>query len=367
MKFIEFQDEVSRALETACERLGYKGVDIDVVLPPSDEYGDLASSVPLRIARLTSQKPSEVAVRLASELAELPKRSKYLGAVSPHKGGYINFTINYPRFLKDSIDAVAAGDLGKSKPGRKNVAIEHTNVNPNKALHIGHARNLILGDSLARVMTYLGNQIQILNYIDDSGAQVADVVVGFLFLGLPQEAPPGVKYDVYCGDSVYTRVTQEYLRNPALKEKQSLVLKGIESGRGEIAEFTSTLVRKILAAQLETCWRLGASYDLLNWESQLVHSGLWDGIFDLLKKQGYVRFATEGENKGCWVIPDPDTGEEKVVVRSDGTAVYVAKDIPYAAWKIGLVKDPFGYETYPGVQPDGRKLYSSVLDSAHRG
>jgi len=221
---------------------------------------------------------------------------------------------------------------------------------------------LVLGDALVRVLRYLGNRVQVLNYIDDSGAQVADVIVGFKFLNMPDSAPPGVKYDIYCGDSVYTKVNQEYSRDPKLKEKQSLVLKEIEKGKGEIAEYTRSIVRKILAAQLETCWRMGAAYDLLNWESQLVHSGMWEKVFEILKKDRYVRLETEGENKGCWVIPDPDTGEQKVVVRSDGTVVYVAKDIPYAAWKIGLVDDPFGYQLYSEAQPGGSKLYSTVLE-----
>jgi arginyl-tRNA synthetase len=199
-----------------------------------------------------------------------------------------------------------------------------------------------------------------LNYVDDSGAQVADIIVGFKFLGVPDRAPPGIKYDAYCGDSVYTRVNQEYARNLQLKEKQSLVLKEIESGTGDIAEYTRGIVKQILQAQLSTCWRMGASYDLLNWESQLVHSKMWERIFETLKKMGYVKFQDQGENKGCWVIPDPETGEEKVVVRSDGTVVYVAKDIPYAAWKIGLVDDPFGYEIFSTDQPGGA-LYSTTL------
>lgn len=367
MKFREFEEEVLKVLRLTCTRLGYGDLEIEVSLPPSEEYGDLASSVPLRVAKLKSMIPADAAVRLASEMFEDMKGSKYIGSVSPHRGGYLNFAINYPRFFKDSLDAIAAGDLGEKKTGARKVAIEHTNVNPNKALHVGHARNLVLGDSLANVMSYLGDRVQALNYIDDSGAQVADVVVGFMFLGLPEEAPTGVKFDVYCGDSVYAKVNQEYVRDPALKEKQSLVLKEIEMGTGKIAEFTASLVRKILSAQLETCWRLGAAYDLLNWESQLVHSRLWEEIFEALKRQGYVKFVTEGENRGCWVIPDPESGEEKVVVRSDGTVVYVAKDIPYAAWKIGLVKDPFGYEPYPKSQPGERKLYSTVLNGGSHG
>ena len=360
MKFREFQEEVEEILAESCRGLGYKDIDVEVGLPPNDSYGDLASAVPIRIAKTSGKKPGDVAVALASKAMDLAKKSKYVGSVSPHLGGYVNFSINGAKFVADSIADITSGDLGEEAgPGEK-IAIEHTNVNPNKALHIGHARNLVLGDSLVKVMRYLGHRVQALNYVDDSGAQVADIIVGFKFLGLPDVAPPGAKYDVYCGDSVYTRVNQEYSKDPSLKERQSFVLKEIEKGTGDIADYTRNIVRKILESQLSTCWRLGASYDLLNWESQIVHSKMWEGIFETLKKSGYVKYQDQGENNGCWVIPDPETGEEKVVVRSDGTVVYVAKDIPYAAWKVGLIDDPFGYEVFAEGQPGGA-LYSTRL------
>jgi arginyl-tRNA synthetase len=369
LKFLEFESEVRQMIKEACDSLGYSDVAIEVALPPNPSYGDLSSAVPLRIAQARSEKPADVAVRLASKASDFLKDSSYVESVVPHRGGYLNFSIKYPRFFRDSIAAIVSeDDLGaKSKTG-KTLAIEHTNVNPNKALHVGHARNLVLGDSLVRVMRYLGNEVQALNYIDDSGAQLADVIVGFKFLGITDAPPAGTKFDVYCGDNVYTKVNQEYAKNPGLKEKQSLVLKEIERGVGDIAEYSEGIVRRILADQLATCWRLGARYDLLNWESQLVHSGMWERIFETMKKAGIVKFETVGENSGCWVIPDPDTGEQKVVVRSDGTAVYVAKDIPYAAWKIGLIKDPFGYEVYMNEQPGGgRPLFSTTLDGDKSG
>ena len=365
MKFREFEEEVEEVIAESCKALGFRDVAVEVSLPPNEAYGDLSSAVPIRIAQQTGQKPGDVAVALATKAMEFVKKSKYVGSVSPHRGGYLNFTVNRPRFIAESINEIASGELGAERQGGELIAIEHTNVNPNKALHIGHARNLVLGDSLVRVMRYLGHRVSALNYIDDSGAQVADIIVGFKFLGLSDAAPPGVKYDVYCGDSVYTKVNQEYIRDSSLKEKQSLVLKEIEEGTGDIARYTRAIVRRILNAQLATCWRLGASYDLLNWESQLVHSKMWERIFETLKKTGYVKFQDQGENKGCWVIPDPETGEEKVVVRSDGTIVYVAKDIPYAAWKIGLTEDPFEYEVFASDQPGG-VLYSTTLEGGKR-
>ena len=360
MKFREFQEEVEEVIAESCRDAGFKDAQIEVIRPPSDAYGDLASAVPIRLAKRTGGNPGDIAVAIASKAMDRAKKSKYIGGVSPHRGGYVNFSLNRANFISDSISDILRGDLGAERGPGERIAIEHTNVNPNKALHIGHARNLVIGDSLVRVMRYLGHNVQALNYVDDSGAQVADIIVGFKFLGMPDDAPAGVKYDVYCGDSVYTKVNQEYVKDPQLKEKQSLVLKEIEAGTGEIAEYTRGIVKRILQAQLSTCWRMGASYDLLNWESQLVHSKMWEKIFDSLKKMGYVKFQDQGENKGCWVIPDPETGEEKVVVRSDGTVVYVAKDIPYAAWKIGIVSDPFGYDVFAGDQPGG-VLYTSTL------
>jgi arginyl-tRNA synthetase len=300
---------------------------------------------------------------MAEKIMADSKSYRYVGSVAAHQGGYLNFSLNYARFAVDSIGEVGKhGPVGSSDAGKGvSVAVEHTNVNPNKALHIGHARNLVIGDSLVRVMRHLGHRVQALNYIDDSGAQVADIIVGFKFLGMSDAAPTGAKFDSYAGDSVYVKVTKEYASNPALAEKRSLVLKAIEEGKGELAEYTRRIVGKILSEQLQTCWRMGASYDLLNWESQIVHSGMWESLFEEMKKKGIVQFEKAGENAGCWVIPDPDTGEQKVVVRSDGTAVYVAKDIPYAAWKIGLVNDPFRYESYTDSQPDGRTLRTTTL------
>ncbi len=368
MKFVEFEEEVCLLIAGASEDLGYDATQVEVSLPPNPSYGDLSSAVPLRIAKQLNEKPGEIAIKLADRIMTRAAHYHYVGAVAAHRGGYLNFTLNNARFTADSLAEINSSDLiGASKLGKERVAIEHTNVNPNKALHIGHARNLVLGDSLVRVMRHLGYHVQALNYIDDSGAQVADVIVGFKFLGIADHAPAGTKFDIYCGDSVYTKVNQEYASNPSLKEKQSLVLKEIEKGEGEIAEYTRSIVRRIVADQLSTCWRLGATYDLLNWESQLVHSGMWERIFETMKKNGDVKYETQGDNRGCWVIPDPESGEQKVVVRSDGTVVYVAKDIPYAAWKIGIVDDPFGYDVYSESQPGGGKLFTTTLNRKSSG
>jgi arginyl-tRNA synthetase len=362
LKFREFESEAREALLAAAKHRGYKLVEVELLRPPNPELGDISSPVGLRLARETKRAPWAIAKEFA-ETIDASTNWRLIGGVEAHESGYVNFRTNWGLFASELLSSILkpkGGVLSLDAPGdRKRFAIEHTNVNPNKALHIGHARNLVLGDSLVRTMKRLGHNVQTLNYIDDSGAQVADVIVGLKFLKLSDQAPAGVKFDAYCGDVVYTKVNQVYERDPSLKEKQRLVLKEIEKGTGEISEYAEKIVSQILAAQLQTCWRLGARYDLLNWESHILRTGMWREIFEELKAKGIAVLEKEGDNKGCWVVKDAELGEDKVLVRSDGTVVYVAKDIPYAAWKIGLVGDQFSYRAY-GAQPDGSTLWSTT-------
>jgi arginyl-tRNA synthetase len=368
LKFREFEAEAREALLAAAKARGYHLTDVELLRPPNPELGDLSSPVGLRLAREAKKAPGVIARELADTI-DSSATWRLIGGVQAHDSGYVNFRTNWGLFVYELLVSVlkpegAVLDLGVTEE-RKRVAIEHTNVNPNKALHIGHARNLVLGDSLVRTMKRLGHEVQTLNYIDDSGAQVADVIVGLKFLHLSDKAPEGVKFDAYCGDVVYTKVNQVYERDPSLKEKQRLVLQEIEKGSGEISEYTERIVSQILAAQLQTCWRLGARYDLLNWESHILRTGMWKEVFEEMKMKKIAMLETEGENAGCWVVKDKELGDDKVLVRSDGTVVYVAKDIPYAAWKIGLVGDQFSYRVY-GTQWDGSTLWSTTVNKSQR-
>ena len=244
---------------------------------------------------------------------------------------------------------------------REKIIIEHTSINPNKAVHVGHMRNVILGDTLYRILKATNYEVKVLNYIDDSGLQVADIVVGFKFAGLPlNPIDESIKFDQYCGDEVYVKINEMYKDDHNLEEKRILVLKEMEQGTSEIAQFALQISMRVLKDQLKTCWRIKAHYDLLNFESQIVISGLWNKSFEMLKENRIVTLQTQGKNKNCWVIKQ-DNEEEKVIVRSDGTATYIAKDIPYAAWKLGLVEDPFFYYKFT-VQWDGSILWSTTLD-----
>lgn len=357
MLFRQFEDEVRGAITAALREKGYPQQELELLVPNKEGLGDLSCAVALRLAREVKRPPFAIAGELEASVSARGDL-RLISSVKAHSSGYLNFTLNWPRFAHETISEARRG-IGSLGIESKRIVIEHTNVNPNKSLHIGHARNLVLGDSLARILRKLGNTVQVLNYIDDSGAQVADVIVGMRFLGYGDEAPPGTKFDTYAGDTVYINVNRRYEAEPGLKEKQRLVLQEIEKGEGEISDYAHRIVLKILADQLRTCWRLGARYDLLNWESHILKTGMWGRLFEDLKKRGVAVYETEGENAGCWVIKDAELGEEKVLVRSDGTAVYVSKDIPYAAWKIGLIADPFRYEVY-SQQPGGGDLWTTT-------
>jgi arginyl-tRNA synthetase len=362
LKFREFEAEAQEALLAAAKKTGYHLVQVELLRPPNPDLGDLSSPVGLRLAREARKAPGVIAKEIADAI-DATKGGRLIGDVEAHASGYVNFKLRWDVFAYELLTSLLKPEGGVLQldipDAKKNIAIEHTNVNPNKALHIGHARNLVLGDSLVRTMKRLGHNVQTLNYIDDSGAQVADVIVGLKFLGFKDEAPVGMKFDAYCGDEVYTKVNQMYEKTPSLKEKQRLVLQEIEKGTGDIGQYAEKIVSRILSAQLETCWRLGALYDLLNWESHILKTGMWRDIFEELKRKGIAVLETEGENAGCWVVKDKELGEDKVLVRADGTVVYVAKDIPYAAWKVGLVRDPFSYKVY-ARQPDGSELWTTT-------
>ena len=240
--------------------------------------------------------------------------------------------------------------------------MEHTSVNPNKALHIGHIRNIVVGDTLSRILNKANYKVNVLNYIDDSGLQVADIIVGFKHFGFNEEPPNGKKFDHYCGDDVYVKTTQKYELDSSFEEIRKNTLKELEDGNSETAAFGDIITRKVLAGQLQTCWNLNVSYDCLNFESQIIRSGLWSKIFEKLKEMNLIEFENEGKNAQCWVIRGDGKEEDKVIVRSNGTATYIAKDIPYAAWKLGLLADPFYYQKYDASQPNSKTLWQTKLN-----
>jgi arginyl-tRNA synthetase len=381
-------NEIRKEIVSSLEKLGYYDRDqeqpqkFDITEPARKEYGDLACNVAFQLSKKNKRSPFEIANEIVEKqlkpyISEKEKKeisSSFILSAETHPSGYINFRINFAKLATSTLDAVLHDpnfgylDLGDNK----HVLIEHTSVNPNKALHIGHIRNMVIGDTLYRIMKETNHNTAVLNYIDDSGLQVADIIVGFKFAGFPVE--PGISgssssgssnnskfanFDHYC-DEVYVKVNELYQTDKSLEEKRQLVLREIEKGTSEIAKFSSEITIRVLLDQLKTSWRMKARYDLLNFESHIIHSKLWIRSFELLKERGISRLETSGKNNGCWVLKI-EGEDDKVITRSNGTTTYIAKDIPYAAWKLGIVQDPFYYYKFAD-QWDSSSIWATSLD-----
>jgi len=322
-------------------------------------FGDFTCNVAFLLAKQLKKKPFEIASILASKYENF--LGKYLQKVEPHQSGYLNFFANHNNLnsliINNVIDVnYGTQDIGKNQP----IIIEHTSVNPNKALHIGHIRNIVIGDTLARILKNVNYDVKVLNYVDDSGLQVADIIIGFKYAGFSETPPNNEKFDHYCGDSVYVKTTEKYSSDKKLEEYRTKVLQELEDPNSEISKFGQNITRKVLAEQLKTCWHMGVTYDCLNFESQIIHSNLWTQIFEKMKSMNLTQLEKEGKNANCWVIAS-ESEEDKVLVRSNGIATYIAKDIPYAAWKLGILDDPFFYKKY-ATQNDGRVLWETIIE-----
>lgn len=353
------QTVVSEALR----KTGLPDLKFDVNPPPREDLGDLSVSVAFQAAKALRIPPPDAAAKIA---ANIDISSAHLvEGFEAHPDGFINFRVNLTELTYGAIsEAIQKTDSGSiSLGGGKRVLIEHTSVNPNKALHVGHLRNLVIGDCVARVLRFVGNDVSILNYVDDSGLQVADLLVGFLRMSIPLDPPSPVKYDHYCGDTVYVRVNEAYAAKPDLLEDRRRILLDMENADTETAKLAKSITLRVLSEQLATCWRMDAHYDLLNFESQILETKLWDRIFNKMKEKGVATLSSSEKYSGCWIIrvEGEEEGEEKVLLRSNGTATYIAKDIPYAAWKIGLVEDPFKYRVLTR-EPDGTPLWATTTD-----
>ena len=361
MTFQLILDEIKNNLKKILDDLSIYDVNFSVeVAKPG--FGDVSSNIAFLLAKELKKNPKEITQMLFEKYSQCS--STLVLKTEAHPSGYLNFFADWTKLSKlilseSYLDTFGDVDIGNNS----NIIVEHTSVNPNKALHIGHIRNIVVGDTVSRILTKANYNVHVLNYIDDSGLQVADIIVGFKHFKFDEEPPNGKKFDHYCGDDVYVKTTQKYELDSSLQEIRKNTLKELEDGNSETAAFGDMITRKVLAGQLETCWNLNVSYDCLNFESQIIRSGLWSKIFEKLKEMGLIEFENEGKNAKCWVIRGDNNEDDKVIVRSNGTATYIAKDIPYAAWKLGLLDDPFYYQKYDANQPNSKTLWQTSLNN----
>ena len=335
--------------------------------PPSIELGDLAVTAPFDLARTLRRKPREIAERLAQELAGAPgvRRAEAAG------GGYVNVFLDRAAFARQLHDHIRSPSPAPAVAGP--VIVEHTSINPNKAAHIGHLRNATLGDTFVRVLRHRGREVGVQNYIDDTGVQVGDVVVGFLHLEKKSRAEverlaAGERFDYLCWD-LYARVGDFYAADPANRKLQAATFHAIEHGDSEEARMAALVAAAIVDCHLLTMERLGIRYDLLAHESDILRLHFWARAFEQLKAKGAIHLEAEGKNAGCWVLgmeQEDGADENKIIVRSDGTVTYTGKDIAYQLWKLGLLDRDFHYRRHR-TYPDGHVLWSTTSAEGEAG
>jgi len=318
--------------------------------PPNRELGDLGTPVAFELARRLRKAPRAIAQEVAGAFGTLDGVTRV--AAAPN--GYLNFFLERRGFLLDRLSPAAS-----PAPAAAKAIVEHTAINPNKAAHIGHLRNSALGDTLVRVLRFRGIPVEVQNYIDDTGVQVADVVVGFRVLeGKTFEQIRGVadstRFDFYCWD-LYARVTEWYEQDKDRLKHRAETLHDIEHGGNEAADIGAFIADRIVRCHLKTMARMNVDYDLLTWEGDILRRKFWAQAFDVLKESGAVYLQHEGRLKGCWVMAIEEDGEdsedteeerEKVIVRSNGVVTYVGKDIAYQFWKLGLLGRDFEYRIF---------------------
>lgn len=351
-------------LAAALARHIHATFDVDhqpvVEVPPRRELGDLAFPAPLHLARTLRRRPRDIAEDLIADL-ELPPP---VAAVRVEGAGYLNVFLDRSAVAAELIAAPLFGTADASlddAAANMKVIVEHTNINPNKAAHIGHLRNSVLGDVLVRALRRLGRPVEVQNYIDDTGVQVADVVVGFLDVrewDLARIEAAGEPFDFLCWD-VYSEVGRWYEEDKSRLALRRETLHALEQGDADSsgrAAVGRLIAHRIVGRHLTTMGRIGVDYDVLTRESDILSLDFFAVAFDLLRDAGAIHKATEGKNEGCWVMPLSQSEEfsgledpDKVIVRSDGTITYVGKDIAYQMWKFGLLGRDFEYRPWEGA------------------
>ena len=344
---------------------------VTVSEPADASFGELSFAT-FSLAKPLRKSPRAIADELAPAIAALPG----VGSVGVAGQGYVNIRLNRGAYGRELLsDAAAQGS--QAHPGK--VIVEHTNINPNKAAHIGHLRNAVLGDTFVRMMRAMGDVVEVQNYIDNTGVQVADVVAGFHFLekrslaeveGLTKQP----RFDYVCWD-LYARVSQHFAESKDdLKAWRHETLHAIESGVGELAAMGHMIADAVVNRHLDTMARLGVHYDVLPRESEILHLQFWATAFELLKQRQAIYLETEGKKAGCWVMAgahfkesaSEDEDDAKVIVRSNGTVTYVGKDIAYQLWKFGLLGKDFHYRPLR-TEADGHVVWASTSGASAPG
>jgi len=340
--------------------------NIVIEQPPRVELGEYALPLAFELAKKLRKAPRKIAEEIVAGIGSIDGFEKLEVAGA----GYINARVDRAALARAL--AEGQGMAPESQPGK--ILVEHTSINPNKAAHIGHLRNAILGDTFVRLLRAAGNNVDIQNYIDNTGVQVADVVVGFTELEKKSKSDVAAliaahkpRFDYYCWD-LYAQVSHWYEQDKKNLEARGRALHAIEQGGNQLAEIAELISTSIIKLHLETMERLEIEYDFLPRESEILRLHFWEAAFQKLKDHGVLYYETQGKNAGCWVMrrakaaagdaEEVSEEDQKVIVRSNGTVGYVGKDIAYHLWKFGLLGRDFGYRRLRRY-PNGHQCWVS--------
>lgn len=336
--------------------------DLILEIPPQSEMGDLALPCH-QFSKSLKKSPTEIAQDFSTKI------NHSLITKTEVAGPYLNIFLNRVEFARSVFEENGKRENKNEKASPvglwPRVSVEYLSANPNKPLHIGQARNICIGDSMIRMSKFLGYQTDAINYGDDSGVNVGYNIVGHLYYGYPLETE--LKFDHYCG-KIYTEIRQKE-EDVQFKEKLTETLLAIEKKSDlKISALHKDYTQKCAIAQFESCWKMNVFFDLINWETDILHLDLFDSVFEKLKASGFVKYAEEGEAKGCWILDLSQEEEFKgmerpyqILVKSDGVATYVAKDIAYAIWKLGFLDKNFFYKKLI-KQPNNQVIFTTTSE-----
>ena len=387
MNLFELQTNLREAIKKAAQdSFGIMLEQVAAEVPPRTELGDLAFPVAFELAKRIKQATGEKRPprAIAEELATALQETVGVARVEVAGAGYLNIFFDRARFLSNfSTQSKVSPQIDPNTDTRPKRMVEHTSINPNKAAHIGHVRNSVLGDTFVRILRAAGERVEVQNYIDNTGVQVADVVVGFIHLeqmtleeikALDRSLPAERPFDYFCWD-LYTRVGLFYRdddpngeSNPERLKLRARTLHLIEEGDNPTAELADYVATRNVKCILDTMERLGIRYDVLPRESEILRLKFWDHAFERMKETGAIHYQTEGRNAGCWVMPfESHTGTEeheadKIIVRSNGTVTYTGKDIAYQLWKLGQLDLDFFYKPFRSY-PDGHITWITTAEA----
>lgn len=350
-----YKQQIKLELDKIIGKIGVNKANFTVERPSEEKFGDYATNIAMILAKELKKSPLEIAKEIAGKFPKFD----FIERIEIEHPGFINFHLKNERLIANLSEIVAAGEkYGRQDIGKnKKIVLEHTAVNPNKALHIGHLRSACLGSACEKILEFLGYDVEVEYYVDDTGVQVAVSALGALELEIDPE--PKEKYDHFAGRA-YVEAVKALEKKKNLEKVRDKIINTLDKQEGNELAFLKEFVSSVIQANLETVGTFGIDYDVLIWESDILLGKFWEKTFEILKKNPNFYLARTGKNEGCWVMRDI-AENEKIIVKSNGVVTYTGKDIAYHLWKFNLLENGFKYKKWP-ADKQKKSLFSTSQD-----